>query len=151
MNDIKLTYTNGTIDLAFGDGGTSVDEGLRTAVLISLFTDRRAEDGDPLPDNGTDRRGWWGDIHPEVDGDLIGSRLWLHTREKQLASVLRNTEKYAAEALQWMRDDGVADEILVVAKNPADGVKTLDISIRKPTGETLNFKFSNYWEAEYAL
>ena len=39
------------------------DDGLMTAVIISLFTDARAHDDDPLPDErvgvSSDRRGWW--------------------------------------------------------------------------------------------
>ena len=53
------------------------ERGLRSAVLISLFTDRRAEPGD-VPE-GEDPRGWWADVLGE-EGDRIGSRLWLIDR-----------------------------------------------------------------------
>ncbi|NCB53153.1 MAG: hypothetical protein EOM54_14955, partial [Clostridia bacterium] len=37
----------------------SSDKGLETAVIVSLFTDRRA-DGEELPPNEKTKRGWWG-------------------------------------------------------------------------------------------
>ena len=49
------------------------DDGLMTAVIISLFTDARAHDDDPLPDErvgvSSDRRGWWGDCLPDAQGE----------------------------------------------------------------------------------
>jgi phage gp46-like protein len=45
------------IDVRLDGGDLSTDDGLETAVLLSLITDRRAEADDVLPDGGTDRRG----------------------------------------------------------------------------------------------
>ena len=36
------------------------------AVIISLFTWRRAHDDDVLPNAGMSRMGWWGDSFPPV-------------------------------------------------------------------------------------
>lgn len=151
MSDLALKYIDGVIDLDFGDDGAVIDDGLRTAVIISLFCDRRADDSDILPDGGSDRRGWWGDVYPDVDGDRIGSRLWMNDREKQMASVLRRDETYAKEALAWMIDDGVASAVSVVAENKAPGVRAIRVSITRPNGDVVDFKFDGYWEAEYAL
>lgn len=151
MSDIALAYIDGVIDIDFGDGGTAVDDGLRTAVIISLFTDRRAEDGDVLPGGGDDLRGFWGDTWADVPGDLTGSRLWLLGREKQMASVLRRAEQYAREALAWMLDDGVARAIDVVAFAPADGVMGLSVAITRPEGDVVTYAFDRFWEVERAL
>ena len=52
---------------------------LKTAVVISLFTDRRVNEED-VP-NGELNRGYWGDMDlPE--GESLGSKLWLLKREK---------------------------------------------------------------------
>ena len=150
MSDLALAFKNGLIDLDFGSDGALVDDGLRTAVIISLFSDRRADDTDILPD-GEDRRGWWGDIYPSVDGDRIGSRLWLNDRAKQLASVLRRDEKFGKEALAWMIEDGVAKDVTVTAENPGPGIRAIHVSITKPSGAVVEFKFNDYWEAEHAL
>jgi len=55
---------------------------LARAVIISLFTWRRANPDDVLP-AGDDRQGWFGDTFAEVRGDRIGSRLWLLSRPEQ--------------------------------------------------------------------
>ncbi len=136
MSDLALTYRDGLIDL---DAEAVTDDSLKTAVIVSLFTDRRAEPDDEIPDGTEDRRGWWGDIYPEHDGDLIGSRLWLLDREKQLPSVLRRAETYAAEALQWLIDDGVAQTVDVSAKNPSDGVLALEIRIQETSGRVTTY------------
>lgn len=147
MADLALTYTDGIIDLDLGDDGSAIDEGLYTAVIISLFSDRRAEADDDLSDASGDRRGWWGDIYPDSDGDLIGSRLWLLSREKQIHSVVQRAEQYAAQALQWLIDDGIADRVEVTGSNLADGVLALVIQIYRPDGDIVDYRFDNLWEA----
>ena len=91
-------------------GALQLEATLETAVIISLFTDRRAATDDVLPDAGqtlspvpADRRGWAGDA---FGGERIGSRLWLLDREKQTEEVRRRAEEYGYEALQWLIDDG---------------------------------------------
>ena len=96
-----------------GGGNILIDDGLDTAVMISLFTNRRAEPSDKLPGNSTDRRGWWGDSYAQNEGDLIGSRLWLLEGGKLTEDVVNQSRVYADEALQWMTDDGVAHSVTV--------------------------------------
>jgi len=110
-----------TGDVQLGRSGLVRDDGLTTAVLISLFTDRRAKADDPLPD-GNDRRGWVGDAISPVDGDRIGSRLWLLRREKQTEETRRRAEEYAREALAWLIEDGLAARVEVSAEWVARGV-----------------------------
>ncbi len=45
MTDIKLTWDNdnGVADMSITDSDFTKEAGLETAVLISLFTDRRAD------------------------------------------------------------------------------------------------------------
>ncbi|MBA3027434.1 MAG: hypothetical protein FP816_01275 [Desulfobacteraceae bacterium] len=145
--DIGITYANGGFDLDLGDGGEAVDNTLKTAVILSLFTDRLADEDDVLPDGGTDRRGWWGDIFPEVGGDLTGSRIWLLSREKQLPSVLRRAGQYAKEALQWLLDDGVILGLDVVAENPMDGVMGLGISIKTLENTAVDMRIATVADA----
>lgn len=121
------------------------DAVLETAVIISLFTDRQADADDEIPDGTGDVRGWWGDVLNPVNGDLIGSRLWLLHREKQLENVRKDAETYAYEALEHLLDDGVATSINVVASYPRPEWLALWISIQKADGTPLNFNYS--WEA----
>lgn len=92
------------------------EEGLRTAVLLSLYTDRRANNDDTLPGDDSDRRGWLGDeLMPDPD-DRIGSRLWLLERSKVTSDMRADAENYIREALQWMIDDGVVLEVGVTTE-----------------------------------
>lgn len=86
---------------------------LATAVLISFFSDRLANDDDLIPDGTTNRRGWWGDAGQDY---LIGSRLWLLERGKLTNTTAQDAETYALEALQWLIDDGVIVKADVAAR-----------------------------------
>ncbi len=135
-----------TGDLAVENGGLATEDGLQTAIVVSLFTDRRARDDDDLPDAaGGDRRGWWGDLVPPVEGDRIGSRLWLLSREKQLPSVVARAREYAEEALAWLVEDGIASRVDVTAEIARPGVLGLTIVVHRPQGTAENFRYSYVW------
>ena len=70
---------------------------LHRALMISLFTWRRAN-ADDVVDDG-ERMGWWGDT---LNGDKIGSRLWLLGREKLTNATVKRAKTYAVEATKWM-------------------------------------------------
>ena len=82
------------------------EDGLDTAILVSLFTDARVRE-DELPPGHTWRRGWWGD-GVDDEPDITGSKLWLLRREKATQQVLVRARGYIREALAWMIRDGVA-------------------------------------------
>ncbi len=123
----------------------AADDGLKSAVIISLFTDRRAADGDVLPTDDSDRRGWFGDDYSPVDGDQIGSHLWLLSREKQRATTLERARAYAAAALSWLKEDGIARSIEVQASWVRPEVLQLEIQIARPNGTTARYRFENFW------
>lgn len=129
----------------------ATDEGLETAVIISLFTDRRANADDVLPDNSGNRRGWWGDSYPEQAGDRIGSRLWLLHREKQLAQVRARTRQYAREALQWLIDDGIARAIDVEATFPRMSWLLLEVAIARSIGAPVRLRYEIFWSGSNAV
>ena len=149
--DVALTYKEisqelGFFDLSLSGPDLASESGLRTAVIVSLFTDRRANDDDELPDGGNDRRGDWEDSYSEIEGDLKGSRLWLLAREKQTTDVVNRAVEYAEEALQWLLDDGIAASVIVNGIVPQRGVLGLLITITRPDGTVENFKFANIWD-----
>lgn len=82
---------------------------LTRAVVISLFTWRRAEASDPVDDD--ERYGYWGDAYPDRPGDRIGSRMWLLRRRTVTAETLLDAERYAREALVWMTEDLVVERV----------------------------------------
>ena len=155
MSDIKIDWEENTPiegDLVFLNNDIQLDEGLSTAVFISLFTDRRASDDDELPDpNGTDKRGFWADsIDPYEVGDQIGSRLWLLERSKTTEKVMSQAEDYILEALEWMKIDGIAKTIEVEVERvhregSADDL-VFKVAIYKMDGSKENFKYNYEWE-----
>lgn len=134
--DIALRYDADSLlfDLALEEAhklrDLEGDEGLLTAVIVSLFTDARAHVDDPLPDERvgvpSDLRGWWGDhvAAPAAGGaqavmPSLGSRLWLLWREKDLDSVVARAQEYAEEALAWLTAEGYASAVTVNARRVA--------------------------------
>lgn len=145
MSDIALVIKDNCFDLNIKNGDLEADDGLETAVAISLFTDRRVND-EELPALETRKRGFWGDMFPEVDQDKIGSRLWTIAREKQTTETLRRAEDFSREALNWLIEDGVADSIEVAASYISTGVMEINVRIRKPSGDTSRFNVA--WNAQ---
>lgn len=147
MTDIALNLINNgptqppSIDLVLSGYDLAKDDGLRTAVIISLFTDRRAEADDEIPDGSDDRRGWW--------AGSSGSRLWLLARAKEMPDTLARARTYAIEALQWLVDDGVATAVEVTAEWVRRGVLGLRVSINLADRNRFEDVF-NYYSLEAA-
>jgi phage gp46-like protein len=131
-------------DLVFDGQDLSLDDGLNTALLISLFSDRRAEPGDELPDPTSSRRGWWGDSLG-ADDDRIGSRLWLLNRRKQTQETRQLFIEFTKEALQWLIDDGVASKVDIEAQWRVMGLLEVDIRITRPDGQVIKFDYA--WDS----
>ena len=156
MGDIALIWQNdGTADIGLENDDVAADEGLRTAVLLSLFTDRRADDGDRLPGDDDDRRGWWADEFAEVEGDLHGSRLWLLDRAARREDVPGLAVEYAREAFNWMIEDRIIERVDVVAET-ADNMLALQVTIYRPGRDPVTFRvmtgfrFAHAWDGEAA-
>lgn len=128
-------------DITVGAGGIETDEGLKTAIIISLFTWRRAEDNDEPTLAGDERFGWWADIYDE-DGMPIGSRLWIVRRMKSIDEALVLGKQYAEEALQWLLDTGVVAELKVTTERKAPNIYALAVGIVRPNGDP----WSEVWE-----
>lgn len=132
-------------DFKLLNGDLSTANELNNAVMISLFTDRRAKDDDVLPRGQTDKRGWWADA---LDGQEIGSRLWLLYDERRLKKTLLRAEEYAKEALNWLVTDKVAKSFNITAS--MDGrCETLFLSVDlcRPSGQTEQFKYQYVWDS----
>jgi len=119
--DVALVWNAdiGQADFAVSAGDLLLDAGLKTAVIISLFTDALADPSDQLPDRTDDRRGWAGDpAGGEAPADRLGSTLWLYEGQRQTEPIRRRIEAAARDALAWMVTDGVADRVEVSAAYP---------------------------------
>ena len=144
--DAGLIWKEMGADLALEDLALVRDDGLKTAVILSLFIDRRAETDDVLPDNTGDRRGWWADAYSEIEDDKIGSRLWLLSREKQMSSVLMRAKEYAEEALAWMVEDNIVESVTVETWWVRTGTLGLLAQIVRPDTPAIEYKFEYLWE-----
>lgn len=146
MSDIALIWDaeTGAADFAIEANDLAIDDGLQTAVLLSLFLDAPAQDGDVLPEGETDRRGWWGDS----EGDHYGSRLWLLDRAKATQETLDRAEEFAREALQWLLTDRVAESLVVTASFPRVGAWGLEIEVHRPSKDPATYKFDSTWLAQ---
>lgn len=132
MTDIAIRPTSIagapiSFDIAIENGDLAHDDGLRTAVILSLFLDRRAEDGDVA--SGADRRGSWMDATLDDPNDKLGSRLWLLSREKELPATAQRARLYTEEALAWLVAEGVASRIETDATWIAPGVLQIHVQI----------------------
>lgn len=121
-----------------------VTEDLPRAVLISLFSWRRANADDDLP--GSNKFGWWGDTYPEIDNDRIGSRLWLLGRAKIVPETILRAKEYAEEALKWLVDDGVATSVEVQAERHGLSGVALGVRITRGEKSAINIRFVNVWD-----
>ncbi|NBB17560.1 hypothetical protein GVN21_19535 [Caulobacter sp. SLTY] len=130
-------------DLVVAAPGGELDSALATAVLISLFTDARADPDDAMPYEGADRRGWWGDYAPVVEGDRIGSKLWTLARGKRRPEDIRKARDFSQAALDWMVADGVAGAVAVEAEAYGDSGIAIGVIITKPDGS--NVRFDHLW------
>lgn len=154
MADLALRYSPelGGFDLVLDTvtGDLVMDDGLTTAVILSLFTDRRALPGDAGLPSASDRRGWWGDaLTPEAP---LGSRLWLLAREKTTAETAARVRTYVREALEWMLRAGVATRLTVTAEAfPADGRVEVAVAIDAPGEDTVGYRWRNVWEPQSAV
>ncbi len=136
MTDLALSWDEALAqaDLTLAGGDLLLDGGLKSAVIVSLFSDRRAEADDVLPDAGGDRRGWWGDVRAQDGRGRIGSRLWLLEREKRTPETIARAREYAQEALAWLVEDRVARRVEVTAEATPEGWLALGVVIERPEG-----------------
>lgn len=154
--DLKIVWNAGLAegDFEASDGDLLNEDGLETAAIISLFTDRRANDDDILPFEADSKRGWWGDLAaPEIEGDQIGSKLWLLMREKTTERTLERARQYIQNALAWMIEDGIAASIGIdvqrVKNNGSDRLEFL-IEIKRAYGTEKSSRYSFQWDAQIA-
>lgn len=131
--DIVFDGVMGDFALADADeqgnrGGLAARDGLKTAVLICLMSDARAE-AHELSD-GDVNRGWPGDSFDRADGEApIGSKLWLLRRRAiDATETPRLAEDYALASLRPLIDQGAAAK--ATARATVDAARNrLDLAV----------------------
>jgi phage gp46-like protein len=154
LSDIALAFEDlrgGDLVLSATGQDLARDDGLESAVILSLFTDRRATPEQIREgDDRVDLRGWWGDFAADVEGDRFGSLLWLLRREKQTADTLARGRQYATDALAWMVEDLVAQAVDVSTEYIDRGVMGIAVVIARPDGERRTYRYHFEWTAQAA-
>ena len=135
MADLDIT----TGDLRIENGDLALDRGLRSVVLVSLFSDARLPDDQELPTGECSRRGWWA----ENSGSRFGSLLWTVYRGKSIAENAERAREYAIASLEWLREDGIAERVDASASFEG-GVLCLEITITRGSAQL----WPDLWETE---
>lgn len=141
-------------DISFAEdpawGQLQEDNGLRSAVLLSLFTDRIADVDDDVPDSTNpgfpERRGYWADfLSPLGPDDRYGSRLWL-LRGKALTQDTRATAAaYCLESLAWVEGLGIGT-VDIETSIPRAGELAIEVVITDSTTRDER-RYSFLWDA----
>lgn len=149
LADLALTWdaATGDADLSLIDSDLASDRGLETAVLLSLFLDRRAEPDDKPPSgDATDRRGWWADQLATVEGDRYGSRLWLLDRATIRSELAARAKQYAEEALAWMIEDRVVSGVEVTTETTRNAL-FISVGLQRPGRDPITYRFMHVWDS----
>ena len=129
---------SGVYDFSLEDGDIKTAEFFDTAIIYSLFGERRASPNEVVVPQL--RRGWIGN-----DGFENGSKLWLLSQARLTRSVLNRIEDEAAKALQWLVDDGYAVSIDPPIATLSSGRVDLNVIIRRSRDKVVR-KFFTLWE-----
>lgn len=114
-----------------------MNDSLSRAVMISLFSWRRADEGDEY--DGDTKYGWWGDTYCD---DRIGSKLWQLMRRSLTSDTITEAQEMAETALQWLVDDGVCESVTVTAER--NGNDRLDLSVALTvSGKDIHYTFED--------
>lgn len=135
MSDVKLIWDQFGADISLESDDLTLDKGLETAVIISLFSDERHEG----------ERGFWAQGQTR---ETFGSKLWTLGREKLTEDVRLKYENFAKEALQWLIDDNVAQSIEVLTEIQKPNQLNMQIIIKQPNAKTETFKYSRLWSSQ---
>ncbi|PCJ13796.1 MAG: hypothetical protein COB04_16035 [Gammaproteobacteria bacterium] len=146
MTDFALKYQDGVIDFILVNGDLGMDDGLESAVLLSLLCDARVS-VEELPHSEDDPGGFWGDFASEVEGDSTGSKLRLLRREKLTNETATRAKKYCEEALQWLIDDKIASDVAVTTEIINSNLLLIAIEIKRPSGR-IYYKFDYIWQSQ---
>jgi phage gp46-like protein len=139
-----LTFSG---DWGVGIGDLAIDAGgLRSAVMLSLFTDRAAPPGYvPPPGSPPQRRGYWGDTYAKRQ---IGS--WLWTLDRSIKSgdlaLLNDVDDICSVALQWLIDDGVVSTVNVSSIWQQPDVIGTNTTLTPPNAPEVAFNFAWAWQ-----
>lgn len=126
--DPKLYESGAGPDLSIVNGQPVMDEGLENAVYLSLFSGPS----------------WWGNILAPDASERYESKLESLYRRTLTNHTRLDAEKYATDALAWMKTEGIVDKITVTAVIIGINLLGLHISIDQPA-RSVEIRYQLNW------
>ena len=142
ISDVRLTHTADGGEIEFVEGLIVMDDGLETAVYLSLFGGNERDSGKP---NDTALQ-WWGNI-----GETDPAKWYRSETQHLLRSLpaitinLRRLEDAVKNDLGWMVNAGLARSIKTSVSIPALNRVFIAIAIEISPTETRRFEFREKW------
>jgi len=146
MTDIALKYNGSLVaDFAVADNDLVTDDGLETAIIISLFTDLEADQSDIDTGLVEDRGGWWGNQLLD-EKSKTGSRIWTLKRSKLNSTTLNALQRTCEEALNWLVDDNAAAKIVVSVSRAGRETAAIYIDMYRPNQtKPIRYEYEVFW------
>lgn len=131
----------GAFDIQIGfDGDILTEDFFDTAIIVSVFTDRRANESEVRESHM--RRGWIG--NEDTPGIEYGSKVWLYEQARITRSTMNDIAGVVKDALQWFVDDAYA----VAVQNPVvtlvSGGLRLEVKLERPNSKVVK-RYFDLW------
>lgn len=144
MLDIKLVQQPDlSYDLEFENGDFIIDDGLETALVVSILSDRRADNSQVSQREL--RRGWIGDLVTTLPGFKLGSHIWLSEQARITQETLTTIQDSAEKSLDWMFSAELITEVEARASITTKSSILLLITVTSPNG-SVSTKAFNLWK-----
>jgi phage gp46-like protein len=131
--DVRVMQTEDGGAIAFRGGQPDMDQGLSTAVYLSLWTEE----------------GWWGNS-VAAPREEIGSECEALESEPLSNKVRQDYEEAARQALAWMVSAGMAKAVTVEAVILSTIALGLNVTIEEPDGTTGTLRYRVNWQGQRA-
>jgi phage gp46-like protein len=141
--DATLQEIAGRIyDIKIGfDGDIETEDAFDSAILVSLASDRRANESE-VP-NAAQRRGWIG--NEDTPGFEQGSKLWLFEQSRLTRTVMNQVSDEARNALQWLVGDDLAVRVLETSVRVTESQVVLEVQIER-SPSIVEQRFFDLWD-----
>lgn len=140
--DATLIKENGIYDIAFDESGDILTEqAFTTAILMSIFEERRASDSEVSPSQL--RRGWIGnETTPDFEQ---GSKFWQFEQARVTGTMLADLGSTIRLSLQWLIDEDYALDVIVQTPFLKNGIVCVNIDLIR-NGSEVEHLFFELWD-----
>lgn len=142
INDILMQHNGKYFDIALENGDLQQDLSFYTAIMSSLFVNKRANSDEiTQPQN---QSGWWGNLYNQDPTYEIGSKLWILKQTRNTTDILNKGISFIQDGLKWLPDGGYCQSVNVSGKRTSDNIEfSIVIHVTKNQVEKYTIKL---WE-----